>query len=443
MAGGNVTAPPEAPAARWLALALCTLLIGSVSVVWHSFSVFLVALVTEFGWARAEVSLGFSLFVLFSGLTGPNAGQLIVRFGVRPVVLSGGVLLALGLFATSRMTSLWQFYLFFGVVAAVGFSSAGWVPTVTVLQTWFRARLGAATGIASAGVGVGIFLLVPAIQQVITVSGWRTAYLGMAAGTLVLVLPIASLLRPGPLGRTRAAIAGAVDDDPLVVDRAWTARTWTVSAALGTTRYRVLLAGFFLASFASQQVLAHQVAFLRGAGTPALAAATVVGVVGIASIPAKITWGVLSDRIGRELTYTLGVALVVLAVVTLWSVPLIDEAWTPYLYAVLIGGGYAVSATLPPLVVADLFRGAAYAAIFGAVSLASNVGSGAGTWLAGYIFDHTGSYTLAFVIAVAGTVLSAICIWIAAPRAVRRAPGQAGRQSRVQSPESRPRGAGA
>ncbi len=417
-------AAPEAGAYRWAALAACTLLIGAVSVVWHSFSVFLVALTEAFPWSRAEAALGFSIFVICSGLTGPNAGMLIRRFGAGRVVLAGGMVLAAGLAATSRVSTLWQFYLCFGLLTGVGFSLSGWIPVVTVLQTWFRRRLGAATGIASAGVGVGIMTLVPAIQALILAAGWRTAYLAMAAGALAVTLTAALLLREGPLARTPAAGMTPFEDDPYLVDRDWAARPWSLHLALCTSRYWLLLVGFFLASFSSQQLLAHHVAYLRSAGVAALTAAGIVGVVGIASIPAKITWGVASDRIGREPTYTIGASLVAAAVAVLWLVPVLGPGWLPHLYAVLIGAGYASSATLPPIVAADLFRGPAYAAIFGGIALASNSGSGVGAWLAGLIFDHTGSYHLAFVIAATGVAVSAACVWLAAPRRVRRVTGR-------------------
>ena len=219
---------PEAPRYRWVMLVVCTLLIGTVAVVWHSFSVFLLTLVNDFGWARADVSLGFSIFVICSGLTGPTAGQLIGRFGARWVVLGGALILAGGLAATSRMTALWQFYLFFGVLTPVGFSTAGWVPVVTLLQTWFQRRLGAATGVASAGVGIGIMALVPAIQASILAAGWRTTYLVMAGVALLVIGPLALLIREGPLagvrGTARAASASA--HDTYVLDHAWVSRDW-------------------------------------------------------------------------------------------------------------------------------------------------------------------------------------------------------------------------
>lgn len=423
--GGGGSGAAEAPPYRWVILLACTLLIGIVSVAWHSFSVFLVALTEHFGWSRAQTSLGFSIFVVVTGFSGPASGQLIARFGARPVVAGGGVLLALGLAATSRMTELWQFYLFFGGFTAVGFSAAGWVPTVTLLQSWFQQRLGTATGVASAGVGMGIFVLVPAIQASITSNGWQTTYLVMAGTVLVVVVLVSLVLREGPLARPRrSSAAGDPPDDPRIVDPAWVRRPWSLGLALHTGRYWYLLAAFGLSSFASQQVLAHHVAYLRAEGFPALAAATIVGVVGIASIPAKIGWGVAADRIGRELTYSFGLALVIMAIITLWLVPVFDWSATPYIYAILIGGGYAVSAVIPPLVTADLYRGAAYSAIFGGIQLASNLGTGTGTWLAGAIFDASGSYRFAFVLAIAGAMVSGICMWLAAPRKVRRITGR-------------------
>ncbi len=428
---------PEAPPYRWVIMIVCTLIIAGTAVVWHGFSVFLAELTHSFGWPRGDVALGFFIFVVCSGLMGPNAGQLIARFGIRRVVLGGAVILAVGLAATSQMTALWQFYVFFGVVSAVGFAASGWVPVVTVIQTWFRRRIGAAMGIVSAGAGLGIMALVPAIQMSILAFGWRTTYLIMAGVALAVLGPLGLFLQPGPLGRARdttrpaAGAAASPPDDPLVVDREWVSRRWSLRLALQTRRYWFFLAGAFLTSFASQQVMAHQVAYLRDTGFPALAAASVVGIVGVASVPAKVTWGVLSDRIGRELTYTIGVTLVISALVIIWLVPFVPLGWLPYLYAVLIGAGYAVSATMPPTMASDMFRGAAYGAIFGGISMASNVGSGVGSWLAGFIFDQTGSYYLAFAIAIAGVITGAVCIWLAGARHVRRVPGRA--PIRVQS----------
>lgn len=426
-------AAPETPTYRWAILVLATLLVGLTAVIWHSFSVFLYTLSQDFGWTRAEVSLAFFIFVVTSGVTGPNAGQLIDRFGAARVVFGGAVILAIGLAMTSRMTELWQFYVGYGLISAIGFSAAGWVPTVTVIQTWFRGRLGTAMGVVSAGAGVGIMVLVPSIQYSINLVGWRNTYLIMAVVSLIFIIPIALFLRTGPFtfGRSSGKAGKAATPAPVdraVVDSNWVRRTWTLKSALSTRRYWFLFAGVFLTSFASQQVLAHQVAYLRDTGFDAILAASVGGAVGMFSVPAKISWGFLSDRIGREPTYTIGVVLIVFALITLWVVPATGWTWLPYLYAAFIGSGYAVSATLPPVMTSDMFRGAAYGAIFGAVSMASNTGTGVGSWLAGFIFDTTGSYYPAFAIAIVGVLVGGACIWLAGPRKVRLAPGRVRRE---------------
>lgn len=423
---------PEAPPYRWTILAVCPLLVALNSVPWHSFSLFLVALKDEFGWARGEVALGFLIFVLCIGLTGPNAGYLVGRFGATRVMIGGAVLLAIGLAATSRVTVLWQFYLSFGLITAVGSSLAGWVPIVTIIQTWFRRRMGPAIGVVSAGAGVGIMALVPATQIAIQSVGWRSAYLIMAGVTLCCLVPLAFLLRTGPLARLAGVARGGAPpiEDPLVVDRAWVARPWTLRSAVRERRYLFFFAGVFLTTFASQQVLSHQAAYLNDAGYSLLLAATLSGVIGLASVPAKIGWGVLSDRIGREATYSIGGLLITAALVTMWVIPALRLDWLPYLYAVLIGWGYAVNATITPTMAADMFRGAAYGALFGGIQFASSAGSGVGSWLAGFIFDQTGSYYLAFALAIAGVIAGAVCIWLAGPRHVRRVPG------RVPSPAS-------
>ena len=149
---------------------------------------------------------------------------------------------------------------------------------------------------------------------------------------------------------------------------------------------------FVAGSFATQTLLVHQVAYLVDHGVPALAAASVVGVVGLASVAGKTGWGVLSDRFGRELAYTLAFACVLasvgaLAVAGAWPGPVL-----PYVYAVLIGLGYAATAPLTPAVASDLFGGPHFPRIFGVLHATNSFGGAVGVWTAGYIFDVTGSY---------------------------------------------------
>jgi MFS family permease len=173
---------------------------------------------------------------------------------------------------------------------------------------------------------------------------------------------------------------------------------------------------FFAGSAATQMLLVHQVAYLVDRGVSALVGATVVGIVGVASVAGKAGWGTLSDRVGREPTYTLAFGCVVLSVGCLALAGGFPHTPLPYAYAVLIGLGYAVTAPLTPAIASDLFGGPQFPRIFGMLHFTNSLGGALGAWVAGVIFDATGSYALALPIAAAMAVLAPSLLWVVAPR---------------------------
>jgi MFS family permease len=377
-----------------------------------------VALLREFGWSRSLLAGAFSLFVLVHGLAGAPLGWLADRIGPRRLILVGGGVLALGLFFTGGVSRWWQLYLAFGVVTALGVSASGWVPTVLLIQRWFPNRIGTSMGVASAGIGMGIFGMGPLSQLLIEWMGWRWAFRILSALGLALVVPSALwLLRePGPRrepGRGRSAES----------HRATESREWTLATALRSLRFWGLGGVFFAGSFTSQFLLVHQVAYFVDHGLTPLVAASVVGVVGLASVAGKVGWGWLSDLIGRELTFTLGFSCVVLSVGMLGLFATYPWPSLPFVYGVLIGVGYAVTAPLSPAASSDLFRGRHFGAIFGTLSLATSFGGAVGAWAGGWIFDLTRSYAWALVAALVFAVGAPVLLWLVAPRRPNPPPG--------------------
>jgi MFS family permease len=424
----------------WLIVAAAFGILGLNHSVWYSFAVFYVALLEEFGWSRGSTAGVFSLFVLVVGGSGIAVGRLADRLGPGRVLAGGSVILAAGLAACSRITELWHFYFFFGVIAGIGIAASGWVPAVTMLSLWFSRRLGAVAGIASSGIGVGILVMVPTIQWLITETGWRATYLILAATVLAGIFPTALLLmrgRPEELGLLKDGLGPAEEDrqeKPLpgslaaqrsrVVDREWASRDWGIRAAVHTRRYWGVFAMFSLANIAVQMIFVHQVAYFVDGGYDRLVAASIVGLIGFISIGAKIGWGWVSDRIGRELTYTLGNVFLLLGIALLIATSMVSFPPLIYFYTVAFTLGYAVAPPLGPAVVTDLFAGRNFGSIFGALSLAHGIGSATGAWFAGYVFDVTGSYLLAFGLAIIAAVASTAAVWVAAPGKVRRPPGR-------------------
>jgi MFS family permease len=379
---------------------------------WYAYSVFLVAFLREFGWSRSVVAGAFSLLVVVHGVSGPVLGWLVERLGPRAVIAGGGVVLAAGLLAGAHIASVWHLYVALGLLAALGISAAGWVPAVVLIRGWFPAHVGTAIGLASGGIGVGIFALVPLTQLLIESVGWRWALRVMAVVVVAWIIPATLLLvRDAPRPPVAGGAGAAVGDAPLTTRPHWTVRT-----AVRTWRFWATGIVFFAGSAATQMLLVHQVAYLVDHGVSALVGATVVSVVGACSIAGKAGWGTLSDRIGREPTYSLAFGCVALSVGVLALAGAYPGTLLPYVYAVLIGVGYASTAPLTPAIASDLFGGPRFARIFGTLHFTNSLGGALGAWVAGRIFDGTGSYALALPIAAAMAVLAPTLLWFVAPR---------------------------
>jgi MFS family permease len=398
---------------EWLILLTTFVTLVVIYGIWYSYSVYLVALTREFGWSRSLVSGAFSFFVVVHGAIGPLVGWLLRRMGTRRPIMAGGLLMALGLFLTAETESWWQLYGAFGVIAAVGMSLCGWIPAVVLVQAWFPARVGTAMGLASGGIGVGILAMVPLSQLLIDWWGWRWAFRLEALLAAAWVVPATYWLIREPVHVPRPAAEG---------ERPASASAWTLTTAARTLRFWGLAAVYFSGNFVTQMLLIHQVAYLVDHGVPGLAAATVAGTVGLVSIPAKVAWGLFSDRRGREAAVGLAFAFVVAGVGALVLAGRFPVLAALYGYAVLMGLGYSVLSGVFPAICADLYSGPRFPTIYGALYVMVSLGLAAGAWFAGAVFDATGSYAGALWVGVALAAVTPALLWLVAPGRPNPAP---------------------
>lgn len=395
--------------------------------VWYSYSVFLVALLREFGWSRSLLAGAFSVFALVHGCLSPVLGWLCDWVAPRRLVLAGGLILTLALLADGAISRPLHLYLAFGVLTAIGVAAAGWVPAVVLVQRWFPKRLGLTLGIAGSGIGVGIFLVVPLCQVLIEWLGWRRAFWSVSALTALWVVPATlALVRDPPTSSPAAAPPNG--GETRFPDAGLTAMAGvpgrgevTLPAALRTLPFWSFASAHFLGSFCTQMLLVHQAAYLVDHQIPALMAASVVSVVGLSSVVSKTGGGWLSDTLGREMVYTLGMACVLLSVGALGLIATAPSALVAYAYGVLLGLGYPVTASLMPAVVWDRFRGPHFGSIFGALQLFNALGGSLGPWVAGRIFDAMGSYRTALIAAAGAAVVATTALWSAGRRPGARA----------------------
>jgi MFS family permease len=214
------------------------------------------------------------------------------------------------------------------------------------------------------------------------------------------------------------------DHDPMVLDKDWTSRAWTIQKAMGTEPFWLLVFSYSVSNIAVQAILMHQVAFFVDKGLEALSASYIVGMLGVASVGGKILWGSLSDRIGREVTYTLGIFCAVIGILFLIGFHFKPVHLLSYGYIFFFGLGYAVTAALPPIITADFFEGRRYGGIFGTLMVLNSVGGAAGNWFAGFMYDLQEDYLLTFVVMIGCVLVTVYTVWRAAPRKIRRVPGK-------------------
>jgi len=348
------------------------------------------------------------------------------------VVMELGVaVMAAGLLLAPLATEPWHFYATLGVLVGGGSVALGYTGQAQFMPSWFVRRRGLAMSIAFCGVGVGSIVLLPALQTLIERAGWRTACVAMGLAVLIIAAPLNLLLRRrpediglAPDGDPSLTKAGASAKHANIVDPAWAAIDWTLSRALRTARFWLIALAYFGGLFAWYAVQVHQTKYLVEIGYTADNAAWALGAVSLVAIPGQIALGHLSDRAGREIVWAIGCAGFVICYVALI---LLRTTPSPTLLVVMVASqgmlGYGLTSVLGAIP-AEIFEGKHFGAIFGSVMLAALAGGAAGPWLTGVLHDETGSYDGGFLIAIACCVISAVAIFIAAPRKVRAVAGR-------------------
>jgi MFS family permease len=417
----------------WTVIAVAFVTTGVTLGTHAAFGVLLVALVDALGWGRSVVAGAISLTAVLWTLSAAPMGAAFDRWGAR--VFAGAALLAaVGLVVAAGAREPWQLYLGMGVLAGIGLTPLRANMQSVVVTNWFVRRRGLAVGIVAAGVGLGVTVVAPLTQWVIDHAGWQAAFLVLAAAFGLGIAPLNAFVQRARPGDRRREAGGthqgagsgdgteAAPSGPVARSTASPAPPTpapatgpTVRAAVREPRFWMLAAGFVFGALPLQFLLAHGVAYLVDRGfTPALAA-SVLGLSGFATAGAMVLWGYLVDRWGGEWVYTAGSLALMASIGVLFAVAPGREPLL-YVYAALFALGFASRQGVMTTLAAALLHGPAFGALMGILAANIALGSALGPFLGGWIFDQTGSYDLAFVVALGSAVLSLTCVWVAAPR---------------------------
>jgi MFS family permease len=343
-------------------------------------SIFLQPMAEAMGWSRTGIATAALLNFLCMGLGAFLWGALSDRYGPRLVVLCGGALLGLGMVLASQASTLLQFQLLYGAIVGVA-SGSFYAPLIATTTKWFARNRSLAVALVSAGVSVGSTVMAPLARWMITSFDWRTAM--WAIGDLVwfVILPAAFLVRNPPTADAGLAATAAADPDV------------TIGQVVRTPQFAAIALTHFACCAAHSGPIFHMVTHAIDRGVPAMAAATVLSVAGLASLTGKIACGLFADRIGATRTLVAGLALQAVAI----SLYLLTGGLASF-YALALVFGFAYGGVMPlyAIVVREYFGPRIMGAAFGAVSLAATLGMAIGPWLGGWAYDTLGSYAWMF-----------------------------------------------
>lgn len=376
---------------------------------YYCFSIFVKPLSEAFGWTRTAISGSVAGWAVVFGITGPVIGYFIHRFGAKKTMSIAAFFAGVAYLLLASMNSLWMLY---AVMILVGASLSGHtlIPAQTLVTNWFDRLRGRAMALTMIGIGFGGLIWPPIVNMIIERFGWRIGFMTGSVLILVVVIPvILKFIRTKP-----SEMAQQPDGDREKLNGTTPVR----QAASGISAKRVLaVPEFYMISFVyvlhlfGQSMMSlHFVAFVDDTGFSSQMAANFWGLAIGISIAGRLLAGWLCDR--WKLRYLLAIGGLFIAgsvaALEIFFIRLGHFSLAPlFLFSLFYGIGIAGTHIVIPVIVGRCFGQFHYGRIMGMVMSGFALGVIFGPTLAGRIFDTTGSYELAFLICIAGLILSA------------------------------------
>jgi MFS family permease len=368
---------------RWVIVASGGLL-GCVAVgAMFSLPVFLRPMAQDTGWSVTGISTAMTVGFLAMAAASLLWGSLSDRFGPRPVVLTGSLVLPLSLALASRAGSLTEFQLLFGVLVGAA-TAAVFAPMMASVTAWFDTQRGLAVSLVSAGMGMAPMTMAPFAAWLVSIHDWRTAMLIIAGFSAALMIPAALLVRRPPSidtgSQEMAAIAPQSD--------------MTVRQALRSPQFiTLMLANFFCCATHSGPIF-HTVSYAVTCGIPMIAAVSIYSVEGLAGMFGRIGFGLAGDRFGAQRVLVIGLLAQAFGVL---AYSFVSTLGLFYAVAALVGFIYAGTMPLYAVIIRENFPLKMMGTIIGGTAMAGSLGMSTGPLLGGFVYDRFNSYALMYV----------------------------------------------
>jgi MFS family permease len=387
---------PDMSQSNWrtpLVVLICGGIILSLSLgTRHSFGLYLQPMTLDLGWSRQTFAIALAIQNLVYGLATPFAGMVADKFGAARALVGGTLLYALGMVLMAHSTSGWEFSLSAGLLVGTGLSCSGFATVFGAIGRAFPAeKRTVVLGIAGAAGSFGQFLMLPYGQTLITHLGWHNALL-ISAATLFLILPLTAALTENSDARAAHASKQSIPE--------------ALREAFGHSGYMLLCSGYFVCGFQLMFISVHFPAYLIDQRMTPETGMMALALIGLFNILGTYLWGWLGQRYTKK--YVLSMLYFTRAVAFAIFITLPLSPFSVYLFSATIGFLWLGTVPVTSGLIAHIFGVKYLATLTGIAFLFHQVGSFSGVWIAGYLFDTTGSYRLMWLLTIALGVLAAL-----------------------------------
>lgn len=394
----------------WIVVASFIIALYTGGIIFYGFTAFIDPLVREFGWSYTEISFAMSLRGIEMSVLSPLVGFLVDRCGPRRLVFWGVITMSLGFFTISATQSLWMFYASFVLIAFGGGGCAS-VVFMRVVTNWFQRKVGLALGIISSGFGAS-GLIVPVIVYLIDTFGWRVAVILLGAGTLIIGIPLAFVIRDAP------EVCG-LHPDGLKTEIPVAVPPGKKDGETGDMRFRdalrhraflFLAISDFLRLVAVGALMTHIMPYLNTLHIPRATAGLITGSIAVLSIFGRFCFGWMADIFDKRVIMVAAFSLLSLG---FFLFCFVDIPWVMIVFLIVFPIGFGGTIVLRGAIILEYFGRLAFGRLLGLMMGIAAVGSMIGPTLAGFIFDTTGSYYYTWIpLGIASSVSVLLVIFI-------------------------------
>lgn len=403
----------------WIILAVSFIGVLAAQGLRYSFGAFMNPWEMEFSASRGMVSaISFISFAVFA-ISQPIIGRFIDQFGVKRIFVVSIILLGITTLLSYYATAIWQLFLLYGIISSLGFGGASGVTASLAVTKWFHKKQGLALGLVEAGFGAGQMLVVSSSLFLIEKFGWRMTDLVLGGILLLFIFPIITIFLksdPADLGMLPFGLDKKTADQP-VHNAEKTKPTMERKSYLKHRGFWLLVIPYFICGFTTTGLMdTHLIPFSQTCGFSVAVTGAAVSLLAAFNTGGTVIAGILADKLNNRkmlsfIYFVRGLTILFLLLFMLnseWLGYFLNHPWLLFVFSITFGL-VDFSVVAPTIkVLASYFQGQSLGIATGFLYMSHQLGSAIGSYLPGYLFDVSGSYTSSFMIAAFVLLLASL-----------------------------------